>query len=345
MAKIPAPPEKLIEASGKPNYGIFTGPIPQVNLDDYDYMGNGRFPFNIAQGLSKLALRRWQYIGVFDEEYVIGVAVVNIGFTGSAFAYVYNRATKVKTEINLIDPGARNSVFSPDSMNGFSMLRKERNSVRIDAPDADGMRMVTVDSDKLKLKLAVEDAPDRVTPMGICCRIGLRRFNYTHKVAGLPASGEIVLGGETLHLSHKALGVFDWTAGVPNRETFWNWASAAGRLDDGQVVALNFGRGLNESAVTENVFWVDGKPEWVGMVHFDYDHKNLQGPWKLTSNDGLVDLEFTPEGERAEEINMLLVRSNFHQPFGKFTGTLKKGTKKIKIDDMFGFVEEHYVKW
>lgn len=345
MSILQPPPARLISDMGKPNFGVYNAPIDDLNLNDFDYREVGRIPFSLTKKWASLLKKRWQYFGAFDQKLVLGVAVIHLGYVGSAFAYVYERDENKLKEINLLDFGARKTVYADNSISGFSSLRTSKGSVRLDNDISAGPRIITVDYPGLKIDVKLTDDPNEFTPLALCARNGLRGFNYTHKAAGLPAVGTVEVDGRKMELSEKALGVVDWTAGCAAHETFWNWASAAGIQKNGKVLGLNLVSGINETAFTENVLWYDGKPVKVDVVHFDYDYSNPMLSWKIRSNDGNVDLEFTPEAERREDQNFVIIASKFRQPFGSFMGHVKINGKKMDVESLYGFVEEHYVRW
>lgn len=345
LAPLASPPAKLIDESGNPNFGVFNGPISDLNLDDFDYRQVTGFPWRMSRNGSKIAKKRWQYLGAFDEQVVLGVAVVHLSYIGSAFAYVYNRGTGSLKEFNLLDPAAQKTIYSKSSIQDYSRLKTAGSDIRLDNDVNAGPRRIFVDSPGLKINVEVPDSEKTFSPLSICVRNGLHGFNYTHKAAGLPAKGWLEVDGQRIDLAEDALAVLDWTAGCAARQTHWNWASAAGRLGNSKVLGLNLVMGVNDSGHTENVLWLDGVPTKVDVVHFDYNHKNVMAPWRITSNDGKVDLHFAPEGERKENKNFLIVASKFRQPFGVFSGKVKIGGRNMKVDSLYGFVEEHFVRW
>jgi hypothetical protein len=177
-------------------------------------------------------------------------------------------------------------------------------------------------------------------------RNGLHGFNYCHKAAGFPVSGFVEIRGQRFELKgDDALGTLDWTAGCLARNTTWNWASGGGLLEDRRRLGINFVAGVNDRGFTENVYWVDGQPTKVDVVDFDYDSAAmLTRPWRIRSNDGKVDLLFRADSERAENTNLWLVISRFHQPFGRFEGELEVDGVMREVS-FYGMVEEHQARW
>jgi hypothetical protein len=129
--------------------------------------------------------------------------------------------------------------------------------------------------------------------------------------------------------------------------SFWNWASASGFLLDGRTIGLNLGTGFGDtSQATENCLIVDGKIHKLESVSFDYDAGNYQAPWKLTDSEERLQLEFTPFKERLARTNLLLIFSEVHQMFGRYSGWVKTDDgEKLHINDLIGFAEEHHARW
>ena len=66
----------------------------------------------------------------------------------------------------------------------------------------------------------------------------------------------------------------------------------------------------------------------------------------INSYDGQVELRFEGRGLHKERLNVGLLASNFKQIFGQFTGVLRPtGRPEVRIDNLWGFVEDQYVKW
>ena len=84
----------------------------------------------------------------------------------------------------------------------------------------------------------------------------------------------------------------------------------------------------------------------IGRSKFEYDAKDTLLPWKISSEDGSVDIVFSPQGKRQQSIDYKIISSRFQQPFGLFSGTctLPDG-RRVIIDNQPGVVEEHHARW
>jgi hypothetical protein len=56
----------------------------------------------------------------------------------------------------------------------------------------------------------------------------------------------------------------------------------------------------------------------------------------------VASLSFTAWATREENVNLLLFRSRYRQPFGTFSGELPDGTR---LRDGYGVMEEHDALW
>ena len=91
------------------------------------------------------------------------------------------------------------------------------------------------------------------------------------------------------------------------------------------------GRGARRAAPrSERTVWIDGEPREVGPVAFS------------EGLDAVGDLRFTPEAERVRRDDLLLIASDYRQPFGTFAGALPDGTA---LASGHGVMERHRARW
>ena len=337
-----AAPSRLIAPDGKPCFGVYAGPIPDLNVQDYAFRNLRRPPWTLVDKTARMLLKKWQFVGVLDEGFVFGSAVIDLQYVGATFSYLYDKQSGQMVGHTAQAPLAKGVQFSPSAIAGDSFYRAGGKSLELGNTLNDGWRTAKLDcGSQLKADVRYHE---NATGASIVTRLGVRGFGYTYKIVGLPAEGEVVANGKTYPLSKNAVALLDWSVATAQRETYWNWAAAAGTDTKGNRIALNLSCGINETGHTENVFWVNGQPEKPDVVSFDYDWNDLHAPWRIRSMDERVDLTFHPEGERLEDTNLLVVASILHQPFGRFEGTLKTDRETHQVS-LYGFAEEHYAKW
>jgi hypothetical protein len=229
-------------------------------------------------------LKRWRYVGVFGERFMMCAAAVQVGAARQTFWAVLERASG-------------------------SMLERTRLIPRHGAFDlAPGRLRIHDDTVLLELVFEEEDGVEVLCPNG-------GSYVWTRKQAGVRAHGTLTLAGGSAQ-PVEALAVIDDTAGYHARVTEWWWAAGVGSAPDGTTLAFNLVQGVNDPpSGSERAVWVAGVPHETPPVRF---HENLGS---IASADG-SELRFVPEAERARRENLLLVRSDYRAPFGSFSGTL-----------------------
>jgi Domain of unknown function (DUF2804), C-terminal len=154
-------------------------------------------------------------------------------------------------------------------------------------------------------------------------------YAWTRKQGGVPARGRIMLDGEPRALDGRA--VIDDTAGYYERHTQWHWAAGIGTASDDRVVAWNLVDGVNDPAHdSERTVWVDGVPSEAPAVEFASDLSRVG------------ELRFHSEAVRARKENLVVVRSDYRQPFGTFSGSLPGG---LELAEGYGVMEAHEAWW
>jgi hypothetical protein len=145
----------------------------------------------------------------------------------------------------------------------------------------------------------------------------------------LRATGLLTLEGRTLAVD--APGVLDDSAGYHARHTAWEWSAGAGTTRDGEPVAWNLVAGVHDApAASECTVWVDGAAHEVEPVRFAPDL------------EAVGDLRFAAEAERVRRDDLLVLASDYRQPFGTFAGTLPDGSE---LRAGYGVMERHRARW
>ncbi len=164
-------------------------------------------------------------------------------------------------------------------------------------------------------------------------------LHATQKSGGLALDGEVRVGTSAFSLAGGVASV-DYSNGLLARDTAWRWASA-----HGQGIGFNLQAGYFGAA--ENALWLDQTIIPLGAASFDFDPAAPLAPWHIKTDDGLLDLVFTPEGARSEDKNLLVAASHYVQPIGTFSGTVRaaQDAPARQIDALVGVTEEHRSRW
>ena len=326
---LPPAPRRLAGDDGRPRFGLYAG-----SLADPSFTGLANTPGTLER---RLIEKRWQYAFLATPEMMLALAVIDCGYLSSGICAVFDRgARRLLVDGNpVLPPLCARIGDSPGEGMSASLLgpgiraRLERDQGRISIR----ARWAHADIDLL---LDASRAPPPVTAIAPVGAPG--RFDFTQKTVLLPAEGEVRAGNVRFDVRGQPAAL-DYTHGFLARDTSWRWAFASGRAGSHQV-AFNLSEGFLEGE-GENAVWIDGEPQAAGPVRFSFDPASPMGPWRMQSADGSVDLAFRPEGYRAQDIDLKLIRSRYLQPFGVFSGRLRS----IAVEDLPGVTEDHAARW
>ena len=179
-------------------------------------------------------------------------------------------------------------------------------------------------------------------------------FYYNQKINCMRACGEVVYGYNNRTYRFEpgdSFAVLDWGRGVWTYENTWYWGSASGCVD-GVPFGWNIGYGFGDtSAASENALFYGGRLHKLGRVDFNIPRKkngkeDYMKPWTFTSGDGRFEMDFTPVLDRSSKASVILIESDQHQVFGRFSGraVLDDGTA-LEVRDFFGFAEKVRNRW
>lgn len=179
-----------------------------------------------------------------------------------------------------------------------------------------------------------------------------KNFYYNRKIIGMRASGYVRYHKDNYGFSPiDSYAILDWGRGVWPYKTTWYWSAAAGKIH-GKVFGFNLGYGFGDNTyATENMLFYDGKSSKLDCVTFHIPRKankeyDYLKPWTITSSDKRIEMVFIPIVDRNLNLPLLLLSTNQHQVFGKFTGRaiLDDGTV-IYLKELLGFAERVQNRW
>jgi uncharacterized protein DUF2804 len=248
-------------------------------------------------------LKRWRYVGVFGPEAMLCVGLAHVGGVPQAWWALWDRGQRRLDE--------RTIFFRP------------RAAVRF------GPGTVTARDRDTHIDLRLDEGPgvESVNPHG-------EQWIWTRKQAGVPARGTVRVGDRALTIDARA--VVDDTAGYHARHTAWRWSAGVGRTEDDRAVGWNLVAGVNDGPVdSERTLWVDGAPSEVAPCTFAEDLSRVRAA-------GGLDLRFAAEATRERHDELLVVRSDYVQPFGTFAGTMPGG---LALAEGYGVMEGHRARW
>jgi hypothetical protein len=269
--------------------------------------------------LGRRMRKRWRYVGVYCEEFLLCAARAQVGPAWQTFWAIVDRAGgELLERTRKLPPGARGEVWSVGPDERPWSLGDERPGVVTRIAAAELTATLQIGSGRW-----VESV----------CPNGEGGFVWTRKRIA-PVQCRIRLA-DGRRFEGEAFGIEDESAGYHPRHTRWLWSAGVGTAADGRAVGWNLVSGINDPPTgSERAIWVDGEPFEPGPVRFD----GLEG---IDFDEGSR-LRFAPEAERRAEENLLAIRFSYRQPFGSFTGSLPGG---IELAAALGVMESHDALW
>lgn len=306
---------------------------------------------------SKMRIKEWDYYLIYNSKFAIALTVADNGYMGMLSASVIdfeNKQEKTSSIIELLTMGRykmpqtskKGDVVVKNNQGYFSFVHeKEKRRLLVEYPKFDGER-------SLKVDLVLDDEPQENMVIATPFKDKPKAFYYNQKIVGFSACGKVQYGDqEIIFDKNDTQAILDWGRGVWTYKNTWYWSSMAG-FKDGHKIGFNLGYGFGDSSsASENMVFYDGYATKLNDVFFEIP-KDKKGnndylqPWKITSSDGAIELSFSPILNRHSDINLLVLRSNQNQVFGKFSGNIKlKDGQVLEIREMLGFAECVFNKW
>ena len=337
MSLLACAPSSVLLPDGTPAAGRYEGRI--ARLDWGGLAAADQRPF----WWRTLRHKRWQYLGIGAQQLFIGLAIVDLGWGCTAFAYLFDRGSRRL----LAD-------WSQDGIKGWSGALSDapvdgswahfrgpsaRLSWRHDA-GADRLGVhVQVSGLSLDATVSLADAPPFLLAVGTIGDADHGLAHATQKTSALPVQGWAQAGGQRFNLD-GAVASLDSSHGLLAHRTAWQWACA-------HRPGLGFNLQAGYFGAHENALWLDGQLIPLGAARFDFDEADPLAPWRVRTDDGLLDLDFQPEGARGERRNLGLVASRYVQPVGTFSGYVKASADASPrpVHDLLGVTEDHCSRW
>lgn len=298
-----------------------------------------------------LRKKKWNYWNIITSEYLFCIAVTNFDYAAMAFAYLYNLEKNSLIEKTMVIPFARGCVMSDNVREDVHFKNKR---INLSFVEEKGYKEISVEWHNFKDEMSLNgdfiiEQPSNIETLNVVVPWDKKRFQFTSKQNCLPAMGTVTIGSEVFRFNTgEALASLDFGRGIWPRKTFWNWASCSG-IQGGKCIGINLGGGWTDgTGMTENGILFEGRINKIReRVLFHYNKGDIMKPWKIkTQNSDRIDVEFIPLYDRKAITNLSFIKSNMHQVFGHFSGTvILDNEERLNIDSIFGCIEEHNAIW
>lgn len=331
---LPPAPASAVQ-DGQPASGQYAGCMARVDWQDL----SGAYAR--SRLWQQLHHKRWHYVGMGNAQCFVGLAMVDVGWINTAFVYVFDRHSRrllVDASQNGL-PGLTAHLSTQPWHGARSWFRFAGMDLHLEntAPDTLTLHARVGKVLRMEAELTLPPESECLSAIGPIGNGGCA--HATVKTSALQTRGKVEVAGRRFALD-DACASLDYSNGLLARHTAWRWASA-----HSPTVGFNLQQGY--FGTQENALWLQGQPWPLGAAHFDFDPQAPLKPWHIYTEDGLLDLQFTPEGARQESKNLLIAASYYIQPIGTFHGTVRPhaGASATPVQALLGVTEDHRSTW
>jgi len=305
---------------------------------------------------NSLRIKEWDYYLAANDHFAVALTIADnsyMGLDSISFLHFDDCWEKTVSVMQVLTKGRKN--LPPSSSEGDVSV--EGKNHRISFSHQNGKRILSfhmeefLDKQPITGRLILTNEPEE--SMVIATPFNKRaHFYYNQKINCMTVEGTVnVKGKEYIFEPRESFAVLDWGRGVWTYKNTWYWGSASG-LVDGIPFGFNIGYGFGDtSAATENMLFYNGKAHKLSNVTFNIPldrngKEEYMKPWTFTSDDGRFEMNFEPILDRASCTSALVIKSDQHQVFGRFTGNaILDDGKIISINSFLGFAEKVKNKW
>lgn len=333
MRNLDAAPSSPIDPSSRAlRFGSYRGTIPGIDLAQVE-----RNPLvRIARE------KRWLYTAIATPEVFVAAAVVRLGYSATAFSYVYDAAERrIIAHESVLGPAQVARVRDDPREGVTAHFGLGRSQFRLEKT-SNGSLVIDVRAGAVSIEAAMDasDAPSSITavapiPEGV--------VDVTEKRSLLSTRGTVRVANRRWDLA-GGRGGFDLTQGLLARRTRWRWAYALGSTDEGLPFAMNLVQGF--VGELECAVWIGDELIGVGEGRIEPGEGDSRAPWSVKTACGTVDLRFVPSDFHRENRELVVVSSKFVQAVGRYEGHVRlKDGRTFAVREALGVTEDQDTKW
>ncbi len=303
-----------------------------------------------------MRIKEWDYYLVYNDDFAIALTVDDNSYMAlDSISLIDFRIPWQHTNspMKVFTMGKRN--FPASSEEGD--VKGEGKGYKIEFLNTERERILNFEMDRfldgksIKGSITLEKKDDDSMVIVTPYKESGVHFYYNQKINCMPACGKVCFDSREYEFNKEnSFGTLDWGRGVWTYKNTWYWGSASGILN-GYRFGFNIGYGFGDtSAASENMLFYAGKAHKLSQVSFNIPMKDGKedylSDWTFTSDDGRFEMDFHPILDRASNTDFVILGSDQHQVFGRFSGkaALDDGTI-LNVKDLLGFAEKVSNKW
>ena len=325
-------------------FGSYNEPI-ELNFEDYRLVNF--FGKKLSQGKTLRNLKKFNYYSFVNHDKVVSIGIVKLGFINNISAYVHTWKDGIIFDEQINPLGTNKVIYQGDNYNFKVEYVSKKTQVYINKT-SNGLIDININfKNKFKCSAKVQ-IPKGYERAIVCNPADFTKWTFTEKMAGLiTKEHSITLNGKPVfEPNSEIICNSDWSAGFFKTKTNWIWASAAAKSGK-DLIGFNLTVFINDAQYPESTVWINNKKYIISRVIFDANFLDAKASKiHIYTEDGMLDLNYEIAGTKTDIRNRLnIVKTNFHQYVGSYSGTIKVDNKVYKINDALGCFEFNKTVW
>lgn len=307
----------------------------------------------------RFRIKEWDYYAIINQEkkYAICATISDLGYSSLVSISYIDCKLKKYSQVDKVVLLPFKRIKFPSSSTEDSFITKSYTKLRLSfIKKGEKRRLIfaapelVLPDGSIGLDVDIElTQPRNMESINIATswKENRKAFYLNEKVNCMPVTGIIRRGYEKEDVDkNTTFATLDWGRGRWTYNNTWYWSSLSTQ-QDGIPIGLNLGYGFTDrSPASENVIFYNNTIHKLDEVHFEIPPNFTDKEWKITDNEGRLDLTFVPLVDRVGYYNYGIIKSDQHQVFGEFSGKLILDNKEtVLLDKQLGFAEKVANKW
>ncbi|MGN0771027.1 MAG: DUF2804 family protein [Christensenellales bacterium] len=330
-----APPEKLVDDTGKAIFGTFEKEIENINLIECHRPYGKR----MTRPIQDFKLTEWEATEIVSDRYIVVSAIYSMGKVGFGIVVAFDRKTH-DIDYWLKPATSRTLKVAPNLLDTTSMLTTKAMNIVIKNQMNQGKAFTRCSVRNKNGSCSYDVNLTRLSPPSVVSiPFGDNMPLYTQKDF-FAAKGYIEKNGERIDFDN-AVAIIDDHKGYYPRKAHYDWLTTIGKINhNGKeiYIALNLtlNQSVNQHDYNENLVWLEGRQILLPPVKFD-----KQGDvWIVSDEYDRVNLTFNIQNTYVMTPNVGVAKVDYYLPFGVVSGYVKDGNDVYRIEDLPGIAED-----
>lgn len=328
-------PKELV-TEGKFNNGVYNDFIDNINPLDANIHGDKR----ATKFARNIALKEWHAYQFGDEKFFCFLVVMDMKKTAMIEVIVYDIERKIFYK-HLVTKPIPGLSIGKNLKSSKVFYRDKKMTIEISNSLANNeitLNFEGVFQDGNSIKCSAKGNSSQTKPLISAMPINDHKSIYAHKQP-LTMSGVLEINDETHIFDENAFLIIDDQKSYYPRNFWWNWMTAV-KVIEGNIYGFNLteNQSTDPKKYNENCMWYNNDTYRLPPVKFSFDSDKMV--WKITDENGDVNLTFDVIYKNAINKNFVVIKSNYYAPFGWVNGTLKAEGITLNIDKYFAMGEK-----